>query len=285
MLVFAYDGSLHGDWVAHYAVRFAANTKERRLRLVHVHDGAPEAHLGERLARVVAEGKVVGVEVESELVPGRRGHVAERLRELVPEGATLVAGTRARPRGGGLLAGTVSAKLLEAAHFPVIALHVAHPGVLGQPGRVLLPLSGRPGPVEDVVPLLRLLGRDLHHLHVLFVRELSHLRFRLLGAEAAERLLAEGRAFLAPIEDALREAVPHPPFALDSTAVLSDDTPREILLHARRHRARLICLAASRRTLPHRLVYGSPIELVLRGAPADVAIYRGAPGSPSWSPP
>ena len=24
MLVFAYDGSLNGDWVAHYAVRFAA---------------------------------------------------------------------------------------------------------------------------------------------------------------------------------------------------------------------------------------------------------------------
>ena len=26
MLVFAYDGSLNGDWVAHYAVRFAVHT-------------------------------------------------------------------------------------------------------------------------------------------------------------------------------------------------------------------------------------------------------------------
>lgn len=281
MLVFAYDGSLHGDWVAHYAVRFAANTPEQRLRVVHVHDGAPEGHLAERLARIAAEGKIVGVAVESEVVPGRPGHVAERLRELVPEGATLVAGTRARPRGGALLAGTVSATLLETALFPVIALHVAHPGVLGQPGRVLLPLSGRPRPVENAMPLLRLLAQDLRHLHVLFVRELSHLRFRLLGTETAERLLSEGRAFLAPIEDALREAVPRHPFALDSTVVLSDDTPREILLHARRHHARLICLAASKRTLPHRLVYGSPVELVLRSAPADVAIYRTPPRSPA----
>ncbi len=281
MLVFAYDGSLNGDWVAHYAVRFAANTPERRLRVVHVHDGAPEVHLAERLARIAAECEIVGVEVESELVPGGRGHVAERLIQAVPAGATLVAGTRARPRGGALLAGTVSAKLLESADFPVIALHVAHPGVLGQPGRVLLPLSRRADPIENAVPLLKLLAHDLHHVHVLFVRELSHLRFRLLGAEAAERLLVEGRAFLAPVEDALRQALASHPFALDSTVVLSDDTPREILLHARRHHARLICLAASRRTLPHRLVYGSPVELVLRAAPADVAIYRSSPRSPA----
>ena len=33
VLVFAYDGTLNGDWVAHYAVRFARHTPERRLRL------------------------------------------------------------------------------------------------------------------------------------------------------------------------------------------------------------------------------------------------------------
>jgi hypothetical protein len=37
VLVFVYDGSLNGDWVAH----FAANTPERRLRLLHVHDRSP----------------------------------------------------------------------------------------------------------------------------------------------------------------------------------------------------------------------------------------------------
>ena len=42
MLVCAYDGSLNGDWVVHYAVRFAATTPERRLRLRSVLPGFPE---------------------------------------------------------------------------------------------------------------------------------------------------------------------------------------------------------------------------------------------------
>ena len=32
MLVFAYDGSLNGDWIAHYAVRFALATPARLCR-------------------------------------------------------------------------------------------------------------------------------------------------------------------------------------------------------------------------------------------------------------
>lgn len=63
-------------------------------------------------------------------------------------------------------------------------------------------------------------------------------------------------------------------FGLDSGVVVSDDTPREILLSAARHRSRLVCLGASRRTLPRRLLQGSLIEAVLRDAPSDVAVYR-----------
>jgi hypothetical protein len=33
MLVFAYDGSLNGDWIAHYAVRFALASATPQLRL------------------------------------------------------------------------------------------------------------------------------------------------------------------------------------------------------------------------------------------------------------
>jgi len=55
---------------------------------------------------------------------------------------------------------------------------------------------------------------------------------------------------------------------------VSDDAPKEILLHAGKHGSRLICLAASKRTVPQRLVYGNPIELVLRDTPSDVAVYR-----------
>lgn len=274
MLAFAYDGSLNGDWVAHYAVRFAANTQLRALRLVHVRENASDGYLQERIARIADECKVVGVELEVELVERGDADVATRLLGLVPEAATLVCGTRARPRNFAYLAGTVSARLLDAARFPVIAIRVVHPGALGQPGSVLLPLAGRPRSAAHALSPLRLVGDDLRYLHLLYVREVSRLRFRVLGSAAVESMLATGRAFLAPIEAELRAGLAPHRFGLDSSVVVSDDAPKEILLHAAKHRSRLILLGASERTLPERVVYGNPIEQVLRDTPSDVAVYR-----------
>jgi hypothetical protein len=98
VLVFAYDGSLNGDWVAHYAVRFAANTSARKLRLVHIKDVASELGLGERVARIADECKVLGVVLETELAPRRGVNVVDSLLDIVPRRATLIAGLRARPR-------------------------------------------------------------------------------------------------------------------------------------------------------------------------------------------
>jgi hypothetical protein len=274
VLVFAYDGSLNGDWVAHYAARFAANTPERRLRLVHVREVRAASQLQERIARIASECNVLGVALETELVAPGGAEVAARLLECVPQGATLVAGTRARARSGVFLAGTVTASLLEAGRFPVIAMRVVHPGVLGQPGRVLLPLAARPHAAANALLLLRLLGEDLQHLHVLFVRELPRLGLRILSGEGAGRLPAEGRALVAPVEEALRNGLAPHRFELDSSVVVSDDAPREVLLHAARYRSRLIGLDASEPTLPARLFSRDPIERVLRDTPSDVAVYR-----------
>jgi len=274
VLVFAYDGSLNGDWVAHYAVRFAANTSDRKLRLVHVTDASPGPSLGERIARIADECKVLGVVLETELAPRSGVKVVERLLDIVPRRATLIAGLRARPRNRAFLAGTVSARLLAAGRFSVIAMRVVHPGVLGQPGSVLLPIACRPHQAAFALPLLRLIGADLHRLHLLFVRELSGLRSRFMSHEGAEQLLARGRALVAPIEDELRAGLAPHRFELDSSVVVSDDVPKEILLCAGKHRSRLIGLGASWRTLPERIVFGSPIEQLLRDAPSDVAVYR-----------
>ncbi|MBI4957006.1 MAG: universal stress protein [Myxococcales bacterium] len=274
MLVFAYDGSLNGDWVAHYAVRFAANLSPRRLCLVHVRDALPVPDLDGRLERIADECRVLGVELETELVERAGRAVADVLLGRVPAGATLVAGTRARPRNLAYLRGTVAAELLAAGRFSVVALRVVHPGVLGQPDRVLVPFSGRPSPAASALVPLGLLAGDLHHLHVLFVREVSRVRYRVLTSERVEHLVAEGRAYLGPIEAALRAGLAPHRFELDSSVVVSDDAPKEILLHAARVRARLICLGASARSLPQRLVYGNPIEQILREALSDVAVYR-----------
>jgi nucleotide-binding universal stress UspA family protein len=203
--------------------------------------------------------------------------VAERLTGLVPPGSetTLICGARARMRNFAFLAGTVSARLLGARRFGVVALRVVQPGLLGQPGRVLLPLAGQPLGAAHAIPLLHLLGADLQRLHILYVRKASRLRHQDPDHEALERLLAGGRAFAAKVENEVRVALGPNRFAIDSSAVLSADVAQAILVQSGKHRARLICLGASNRTLPDRIVRGDLIESILRAAPADVAVYRG----------
>lgn len=260
--------------MAHYAVRFAAASAQRRLRLVHVHEGEPV--VAPRLSRIECECRVAGVSLEVELVRRQGRPVAELILARAPGAmrGMIIAGTRQRPRNLAYLARTVSAELLARAPCGVVALRVVHPGALGHPERVLLPLSGHPRGAAGALPLLEHLGAGLVHLHVLFVRELSRLRYRALDARAAERLLEQGRRFVRAVEQELRAGLEGRRFALDSSVIVSDDVPKEILVHASKHRARLICLGASERSLPRRLVYGNPIEQVLRDAPCDVAVYR-----------
>jgi nucleotide-binding universal stress UspA family protein len=274
VLVFAYDGTLNGDWVAHYAVRFAANDPTHALRLLHVSGAPRDARLEERIERIAREARVLGVALEVEVTPRRGTGVADRILELVPEQATVIAGTRARPRNRTLLAGTVSARLIESARFSVVAMRVVHPGVLGQPGRVLLPVAGRPRQAALALPFLRLLGQDLRRLDLLMVRELSPLRMRLMSTQGLEKRLTEGRAWVAQLEDELRRDLASHPFEVDAGVVVSSDAPREILHYARSCRSRLIALGASRRTLLQRLASGAPIERILREAHSDVAVYR-----------
>ena len=272
VLAFAYDGSLNGDWVAHYAVRFASNTAARRLRLIHVRDEVRAAHLPERLARIAAECAVLDVGFDDEVVERGAGDVADRILDAAGPDATVIAGTRARPRARAFMAHTVSARLLAARRGPVIAIRVVHPGVLGQPGRVLVPVAERPDFAAAALPVLRLLGDDIERLHLLWVCAVSRLRARWQSAPAGVRLVAAGRAALDAVEDALRAGLAPlaPPF--DATVVVSPDPPREIVLQAARHRARLICL-------DHDAPAAGPLaraslEAILRAAPADVAVFR-----------
>lgn len=268
MLIFAYDGSLHGDWVAHYALRFAASQAPRHLRLVHVTDAPPVAELPARLDRIAAEAARLGVAVDIELVPHGDGDVAAALLALAPAGATVITGTRARPRARSFLAGTSSARLLAARAVGVIALHIVAPGVLGQPGRVLLPILDRGPLAARALPLLQLLRPDLDHLHVALIRERSALRARLGSAGEQRRAHADDARHLAAVEHALRLGLAPVPPVIDGSVTVAPDVAREIALAAARHRARLICLDAE-------ATGGGALERVLRVAPADVAIVRG----------
>lgn len=273
MIHFAYDGSLNGDWVAHYAVRFALATPARRLRLLHVRDAAVGPTLDERLARIEEECAQLGVTLEREILAGDGGDVGARLLARLPDDprALLVAGTRWRPRGQSYLAHSVTARLLAHAHGTVLGVRVANPGFLGQPGRMLLPLAADLPRLGAALPLLRVTAPDLRELQLLVVRPLSRLRLRMLGAEAASRLLAEDRLLAAELETELRAALAAPDCHLDATAVLCEDEAPEILAVARRLHSRLIAVEARH----HAAAPGNApmLERLLANPPCDVIVF------------
>ena len=276
MLNFAYDGSLNGDWIAHYAVRFAPVSAERRLRLLHVRDPAVAAELDGRLARIAAQCQELGVELDTVMEPAGGETVARRLlaRALMSPDTLLLAGIRARPRDLGYLAGSVTAALLSEARCPVVALHVVHPAMLGQPDRLLLPVRRRAALSPLLVPLLRLLAPALRELQVLVVDEVSPLHFRLLGARAARRRIDLAHSRAMALETELQTGLGPTPLHWDVGATLSDDLAKETLAWSARQRARLIALDAT--GLPARPRFAHPHEQVLRDATCDVALYRAA---------
>ncbi|MGB8331625.1 MAG: universal stress protein [Polyangiales bacterium] len=279
MLHFAYDGSIHGDWVARYAIRMAMRAPEPRLRVLHVQDGqVPDSTLESGLARIEAECDALSLPVDLIVCPTSR-NVATTLLELVPSSPEhyLVCGTRARQKGRGLLTGTVSQKLLHEGACQVLSLRVMQPGVLGGPRSFLVPVSGRPEGITVGLPFLRLLVHEASELEVLLVRQMRTQRFRQIGHAEAARLVQRGQHYVLEIERALSAELGLPLGRLEATVVLSDDLPKEIVIHAAKARSQLIYMGASARSLRPRSLYGSPIEQVLRSAPCDVAIY----GTPS----
>lgn len=277
MLVFAYDGSLNGDWIAHYALRFARATLTRRLHLVHVFDQTPSNETEGRIARIVEESAQQGVSLSTEMRRSSRGSASAAVLAALPDAhdTILVTGTRAQPRNLCYLADTVAAQLLAQAPCAVLALHVVHPAWLGQPGHVLLPFTTDHAAPHAALPLLHLLAPDLRELQVLMVHELSSLRFRLLGSRAAQRMIAAAQLRADAIETLLRDALTEHPCVVDASAVVSDDAAKETLVLAARLRSRLIGLDAGQ--LPAHPTYAHPLEQILRDSSSDVVLYRAAP--------
>ncbi|MGB5368009.1 MAG: universal stress protein [Polyangiales bacterium] len=279
MIHFAYDGSIHGDWVARYAMRMASRLPEPRLQVLHVEDGQlSKGALQRRLARIEADCDELALPLEV-TVESKRKSVAATLLALIPDTPDhyLVCGTRVRQKGRGFLADTVSEKLLREGGCQVLSVRVVQPGLLGGPRRFSVPVSGRPEGIRVGLPHLRLLVSDASAVEVLLVHRLSRQRFQRISHAEAAHLIQHGQHYVAGIEQTLGSELGLPADRLDATVVLSDDIPKEIVIHAGKAKSQLIYMGASTASLRQRSVYGSPIEQVLRNAPCDVAIY----GTPS----
>lgn len=278
----AYDGSVNGDWIVHYAVAFAAADvrSPRRLRVLHVEtseiSGPPLAAKFDNIQRLCARA---GVDVQIDILPMRDG-VFGGLQAALPDDpeAVVVCGLRAKGGRRGFLHGTVSERLLGAGRGTVVAVRVVQPGLLGVVHRLLLPVAGKSPGRRAGHRLLGLLVPGLSELHLLHVAEVGRAAFRRLDAEQAGALRHIAQAQLDQEAAEIAAGIDLSQVRREAVVKVSDDWVREVLLDAARLRADLIALEAPRASLARRVTFGDPLEVILRDAPCDVAVYRGPSG-------
>lgn len=275
MLFLAYDGSLNGDWVARYAIRFAAHDPQHTLILLHVAGATPPPELPAKLERLEQECREQGVTLTAHRLAPAPDVPTALLRAVPPESDSLiVCGTRVRSRRQALLAGTVSEQLLRRGRFPVLAVRVVQPGLLGVPHDLLLPLAGPARGFASARPFVRRFLPDLRTLHLLHAVVLPAARLQCLAGEARRALRAEAGRHLNTILEEIRRESAGADLHLDGRVILCADWAHELLLQASRLKTRLLLLGASERSPLYRLLHGDTLERVLRDAPCDVAVYR-----------
>ncbi len=276
-IVFAYDGSTHGDWVARYAIRLA-RASEAGLEVVHVDDGATaDALIESRLVHLREVAAALGVEVSLRSLPApTTGGVARLLDAAVPTGAgrIIVSGLRARKSSRGLLRGTVSDQLLRFGNHDVLAIRVVSPALLGHARHILLSLSQNPRAADRAGQFLRLFAPELTHLSLLTVMSPRLGRLSSPTSGDLRSLRARGTYYLRSVEARLRGALSPLELAFDPHGAVSSDWSTEITRYAARARAELMLVGSTDRTLAGQWVFGNPLERVLRDAVCDVAIFR-----------
>jgi len=275
MIILAYDGSLNGDWVSRYAIRLAANTQSA-LTVMHVRDGnLSDDQLQAKLKRLEQEIQAIGVKFSAEILPEERD-VYFTLLKHIPScpGNIVVCGTRVRSRQRRFLSGTIAEKLLRAGQFPVLALRVVQPGLLGIPRNLLLPLTGQIRCFEEVWPFFRMLLPGTDRLFLLRCMQVSAMRLTLLSPARREAMRRAGERYLSGIGEEIMQRCGGGTYHLDWKIAICDDWVSEILIQASRLKVHMLLLGATEHLLGHRLLHDNALERVLHGTPCDVGIYR-----------
>jgi hypothetical protein len=96
-----------------------------------------------------------------------------------------------------------------------------------------------------------------------------------LSTDRMQTLRKKGLKYLAAVIQDIKQGCGAASFRLDYRVVVTNDWPREIMVHAGKLRSRMILLGASERTHFGRSVYRNSLERVLCGTPCDMGIYSG----------
>ena len=277
MIILAHDGSIYSDWVACYAIRFAALENDRKLLVLHVLDGKISQDIVETRFRDLAEEcHSLNVEFLPNHLP-LGSSVHRTLRQAIPADphALLVCGTRVRPSRKKYLSGSISEKLLRMHQCPVVAFRVVQPGLLGNPNDVLLPLAGHLHGYPRVDPIIRRLLPHLGTLHLFRAVQLNPMRHSHLSLESEMLLREKGYKYLTDFKSEMEDALGSLPFHCDRRVTISTDWAYEILLLASRLKSQLMLIGLSERSLAYRIFHSASIEKILHDTPCDVGVYRG----------
>lgn len=275
MIILAHDGSLCSDWVARYALRFAARDPDRRLLVLHVRDDSVAPAVADARLNLLAEAcRTAGIACRQEILP-LQGSTFHSLARALPDdpAGLLLCGTRIRPRRQRFLAGSVAAGLLEAHRGPTLALRVVQPGLLGEPHEVLISLPPRGDPLPWLPLLLDRFAGSLRRatlLHLLTVGPLSQAQ-RTPGARAAMR--RTGEQALVQLAAALASQLQPPVPVIGHRVAITGDWPHQLLVEASRLKCQLLLVAGDRSALSSFTAHSQGLERVLAGAPCDIGLY------------
>lgn len=272
----AYDGSINADWVSRYAIRVAANSASKKILLLHVLDGSysPE-EIRLKIKALEDACRFQHVELASEILP-LKNNVYQTILAKIPRAreSFCICGARITSRGRGFLAGTISEKLLQTGRFNVMAMRVVHPGLLGCPGDILLPLTGDGHGLEGVRPFFLLLAPDIRNVHLVKIIPASSWILRYSSGPRIRTMRLKGRGYLKNVLADLQQHETVSAIHFDGRVVLTNDWVKETLVKASQLHARLILLEATDRSLLTRLLFGDRIERILQATPCDVALCR-----------
>ena len=277
MIILAHDGSLYSDWVARYALNFAASETDRKLLAIHVLDGKTSPELVKtKFSQLETACRNRDIDFIQQLLPLDNG-VYRSLRHAIPHApdALLVCGTRIKAKKRAFLRGSVAEQLLRCHQCPVLALRVVQPGLLGGPLHLLMPLAGHVTGFARVWPIFQRLSENLQRVHLFRSLHVHHLRHAHLSPARQRQLLSAGETYLEKIFAEMTASLPEQRFYVERQVMISSDWPNAVLMQASRLKAQMILLGVSERNLAHRTFYGVGIERVLRETPCDVGIYRG----------
>jgi len=163
MVYFAYDGTVDGDWVSRYAIQMAAHSSPSELHIVHVQEPGNPAIPADKIQRIEYECSLRHVKLTISEKPLHHDLFSTLVSMLDPH-SLVICGMRRRGHRAdrlGHLKNSNARLLLEHKMFDVLAVRVLHPGLLGVPHRLLLPLHATLPLPQGGLKFLQLLGHEL----------------------------------------------------------------------------------------------------------------------------